>query len=91
VNKDNLAPFKSPVYRNSGRALYTYAGYGPTFGDSFDIHIVNNANANTDSFTDIGRTYRPPSGYSSSSTKARNLLAGTYKFTPNEVETFYLN
>jgi hypothetical protein len=90
VNKDNLAPFKSPV-RNSGKALYTESTYGPTFGYGHDFHIANNANANTGSYTNFGHTYRPPSGYSSSSTKAKNLLAGTYQFTPNEVETFYLN
>jgi hypothetical protein len=91
VNKDNLAPFKSPVYRYKGYALYTSAGYGPTFGGGHDIYIANNANANTRSFTNLGFTYRPPSGYSYYSTEAKNLLAGTYKFTPNEVETFYLN
>jgi hypothetical protein len=91
VNKDNLAPFKSPVYRYKGYALYTHAGYGPTFGYGNDIYISNNANANTGSYTNFGYTYRPPRGYSSGSTKGRNLLAGTYKFTPNEVETFYLN
>jgi hypothetical protein len=90
MNKDNLPPFKSPIYR-SGYALYTNAGYGPRFGGGHDIKIANNVNANTGSYANLGRTYRPPSGYSSSSTKARNLLAGTYKFTPNEVETFYLN
>jgi hypothetical protein len=90
VNKDNLAPFKSPVYR-SQYALCTSAGSGPTFGGGYDIHISNNANANTGSYTSLGHTYRPPSGYSYPSTKARNLLAGTYKFTPNEVETFYFN
>jgi hypothetical protein len=94
VNKDNLPPFKSPAYRYKRYALYTNAGYGPTmatFGRGKDICISNNANANTNSFTNLGRTYRLPSGYSYSSTKARNLLTGTYKFTPNEVETFYLN
>jgi hypothetical protein len=91
VNKDNLPPFKSPVYRNSGKALYNKPTYGPTFGAGHDIHISNNANANTGSYSNLGYTYRQPSGYSSSSTKARNLLAGAYPFTPNEVETFYLN
>jgi hypothetical protein len=33
----------------------------------------------------------PPSGYTYNTDKVKNLLAGTYKFTPNEVETFYLN
>jgi hypothetical protein len=91
VNKDNLAPFKSPVYRYNGYALYTNPGYGPTFGGGHDIYISNNANANTYSYTNLGHTYQTPSGYSYRSTKARNLLAGTRNFIPNEVETFYLN
>jgi hypothetical protein len=91
VNKDNLPPFKSPVYRYSENALRTHAGYGPTFGGGHDIYISNNANAGTSSYANLGHAYRPPSGYTYGSTKARNLLAGTYKFTPNEVETFYLN
>jgi hypothetical protein len=91
VNKDNLPPFKSPVYRYKGYALYTSAGFGPTFGRGHDIYIVNNANTNIDSYANLGITYRLPSGYSTRSTKARNLLAGSYRFTPNEVETFYLN
>ena len=91
VNKDKLAPFKAPVYRNHGNAVYTNAGYGPTFGGGHDIHIANNAIAGTASYTNLGYTYKMPKGYTYSSTKTRDLLAGTYKFTPNEVETFYLH
>ena len=87
VNKDNLAPFKSPVYRYSANAVYTSVNYGPVFGGGNDIRIVNKANANTDSYTNFGYTYRPPSGYTYNTDKVKNLLAGTYKFTPNEVET----
>jgi hypothetical protein len=90
VNKDNLPPFKSPVKSNQ-HAIYTNAGYGPTFGGGYDIHIANNANATTGSYTSPGYYYQAPSGYSRGSTKARNLLAGTPQFTPDEVETFYLN
>jgi hypothetical protein len=90
VNKDNLPPFKSPVKINQ-YALYTNAGYGPTFGAGHNIYIANNASANTDSYTNFGHYYQTPSGYSQGSTKARNLLAGTPQFTPDEVETFYLN
>ena len=91
VNKDNLPPFKSPVkYKYAGGALYTNVGYGPTFGGGLDIYIANNANnAHTNSYTNFGYTYQAPSGYSYRSTKAKNLLAGAYKFIPSEVETFY--
>ena len=90
MNKDNLPPFKSPVKINQ-HALYTRPTYGPTFGDGYDIHIANNGNASTGSHTNFGYAYPVPSGYSRTSTKARNLLAGTHQFTPDEVETFYLN
>ncbi|CAB3987084.1 Hypothetical predicted protein [Paramuricea clavata] len=90
VNKDNLPPFKSPVKSNQ-HAIYSSPTYGSTFGGGHVIHIANNANANTGSYTDFGYSYQSPSGYSYSSTKARNLLASTYRFTPEEVETFYLN
>jgi hypothetical protein len=90
VNKDNLPPFKSPVKINR-YALHVGPTYGPTFGHGHDIRIANNANATTGSYTNFGYSYQAPSGYSYGSTKARNLLAGTYTFTPDEVETFYLN
>ncbi|CAB4010285.1 fibropellin-1-like isoform X1 [Paramuricea clavata] len=91
VNKDNLPPFKSPVYRYISNAVYTNAGYGPTFGGGHDIYISNNANTGTSSYTNLGHTYQPPRGYSYATVRVRNLLAGTYKFRPNEVETFYVN
>jgi hypothetical protein len=90
VNKDNLPPFKSPVKINQ-YALYTRPIYGPTFGGGHDIHIANNSNANTGSYTNFDHSYKAPTGYSYTSTEAKNLLAGTYRFTPNEVETFYFN
>ncbi|XP_046843331.1 uncharacterized protein LOC124437395 isoform X1 [Xenia sp. Carnegie-2017] len=88
-NKDNLSPFRSPVYRYSHTAIYTYPSRGPTFGGGFDFYIASNANKNTNSYTDFGHTYRPPSGYSYRSSNTRALLAGSYTFTPDEVEVYY--
>ena len=34
-------------------------------------------------------TYRPPSGYSYGSSNTQALLAGSFTFTPSEVEVFY--
>ena len=59
------------------------------FGGSNDIRISNYASSNSNSYGDLGYTYSPPSGYSLYSTFARTFLAGTYYFTPDEVETFY--
>ena len=93
VNKDGIPPFKALAkgkYSNNGRyAIYTRANYGPTFGGGHDIYISNNANAGTSSSSNFAHTYQPPSGYSYGSTKVRNLLAGSYSFKPNEIETFY--
>jgi len=68
------------------RAIYRSSSYGPTFGGWYDIYIANNANRNTYSYTDFGSSYFLPSGVQDRET----ILAGSYKFTPDEVEVFYL-
>ena len=74
------------MVRRSSNAIYRGSSYGPTFGGGYDIHIANNANSNTDSYTYFGHSYSVPSGVQGQNT----ILAGTYKFTPGEVEVFYL-
>ena len=59
---------------------------GPTFGD--DIVISNNAARNTDSYTKSGFMYVPPPGYSIFSSNC-TFYAGSYKFTPTNIEVFY--
>ena len=72
----------SPSY-----AIRQYSSFGPTFGRlEYDIYIANNANSNTDSYTNFGSYYSVPSGVQDRQT----ILAGTYKFTPDDVEVFYL-
>ena len=63
--------------------------YGPTFGGGNDIYIDNYASSKSHSYRDLGHTYSPPSGYSYGSTFTNTFLAGSYQFTPDEVETFY--
>ena len=84
-NKEGLAPFKSLVTR-PGSAIYRSSSYGPIFGGGHDIFIKDNANSNTNSFTNFGHSYSIPSGIKDRKT----ILAGTYYFTPDEVEVFYL-
>jgi len=69
-------------------AIYKVSGYGPTFGTGWDIYIANNANSNTNSYSDFGETnvYSVPSGVQDQYT----ILAGTRSFTPDEVEVLYL-
>ena len=67
-------------------AIYKYQSYGPTFGGGHNIYIANNANSNTNSYTSLGGSYSVPSGVQDPNT----ILAGSFKFTPDEVEVFYL-
>ena len=84
-NKEGLGPFKSMVTRPS-RAIYRSSSYGPIFGGGHDIKIYNNANSNTHSYTNFGVSYSVPSGVQDKKT----ILAGSYNFSPDEVEVFYL-
>lgn len=87
-NKDGLAPFKSNK-SNNAYAMYTNRYYGPTFGNGFDIYIASNAGSSSSSYTNFGYGYKLPSGYSAGNSKTRNLLPGSYRFTPNELEVYY--
>ena len=71
-----------------GYAIYGSSSYGPTFGNGHDIYISNNAGSSTNSFTYLGYGFVLIKGYTPGSTKARNLLAGSYKFQPDEIEVF---
>jgi len=86
-DKEGLAPFKSMVKKPT-YAIYRNSGQGPTFGHGNDIYIANNANSNTNSYTDFGQfnDYSVPSGVQDQFT----ILAGTRYFSPDEVEVFYL-
>ena len=86
INKEGRAPFMSMV-RYPKRAVFRRRSYGPTFGGGHEIHISNNANRNTESYTNFGDGYYSlPSGVQNKQT----ILAGSYNFTPDEVEVFYL-
>ena len=93
VNKPGWVPVKLPQTgkhsSNRRYSIYDYRSYGPTFGGGHDIYISNYASSNRNSYSNLGNTYSPPSGYSYLSTFAETFLAGSKNFTPDEVETFY--
>ena len=93
VNKPGWAPVKLPqtgtYSSNRVYSVFFRSWYGPTFGGGFDIYISNSASSNSNSYSNLGHTYSPPSGHSYGSTFAQTFLAETYNFTPDEVETFY--
>ena len=67
-------------------AIYRSSSHGPTFGGGLDIAIKDNGNSYKNSYTNFGHSYLIPSGIKDRKT----ILAGTYMFTPDEVEVFYL-
>ena len=85
-SKEGLKPFKS-IAKDPADAIYRDSGCGPTFGGGHQIKIADNANSNTNSYTNFGSYYSVPSGVQDKST----ILAGAYHFSPDEVEVFYLD
>ena len=70
-------------------AIYRHPNRGPMFGVGPDIYIANNANSdlgNKRSFTNLQQSYMVPSGVKDPHT----ILAGTFFFTPDDYEVFYL-
>ena len=53
------------------------------------IFISLSASPNTNSYANLGHSYVQITGYTYGSSKAKNLLAGSYKFMPHEEEVFY--
>ena len=68
-------------------AVLRCASSGPRFG-AIDIYISNNAASNQDSYTYCGDHYPLPPGYSLSGFNCK-FYAGSYKFTPTDIEVFY--
>ena len=85
-NNEGLAPFVSKVKIGySGKAIYRGSYYGPRFGS--DVVIRDNADSNSYSTAGLGNLYSVPPAVKSQFT----VLAGTYAFSPDEVEVFYLD
>lgn len=74
------------MVKTPSQAIYMNPLYGPTFGGRHSIYIVDKANGNSNSYAQLGHSYNYPSGV----TDHRTILAGSFRFTPNEVEVFYL-
>ena len=69
-------------------SIFDYAPYGPTFGGGHDMHISNNCNSVTTSYSNLGHSYSPPLGYTYGSSQAKSFLAGTHQFQVVEIEVF---
>ena len=88
-NINGYAPVKLQIKSGHNHyAIIRSSSYGPTFGAGRDILISNNAASNRQSHTYCGNTYPLPPGYSSSGYSC-TFYAGSYKFTPTDIEVFY--
>ena len=93
VNKPGWGPVKltqqGQYSYSRSHSIYGCSSYGPSFGGGHDIYISSYASSNSNSYSNLGNTYSPPSGHSYSSSFAYSFLAGSYNFQPDEVEVFY--
>ena len=91
-NKDNLQPFKSPILY-ADNATVSHPGFGPLFGigsisSGHDLFIPEHP-PSSKCYADLGNKYKLPEGYVKGTEKARSLLAGSFMFSPSEIEVFY--
>ena len=86
-NFEGLAPFVSTVKpENTGEAIDWSSDSGPVFGQ--DLLIFSNAKFGKDSYTFLGTWYSVPASVINGFT----VLKGPGdKFSPDEVEVFYLD
>lgn len=83
-------PTKMPI-RESQKMYATFraGNYSATFGGGHDLFISDNANVCTSSYSNLGHTYTIPHGQGTTgSAQAQQFLAGSYNFTPTEIEVF---
>ena len=85
-NNEGLAPFVSKVKKKySGYAIHRGSYNGPRFGS--DVFIEDNADRDSKSRARLGYRYSVPPAVKDQYT----VLAGTRRFSPDEVEVFYLD
>ena len=86
VNKPGWAPVKfNQRYGSLSQSIYR-CHPGPTFGGGHDLQIYFLYKS---SYSKVGHTYSPPSGYDLGSNPAETFMAGSFHFNPDEIETFY--
>jgi len=89
-NKDiGKCKIQIPNTGSSGQySIYQEGSYGPVFGGGFDLYICDNCSTTNSSYSNLGYSFTPPSGYSYGATNTQNYLAGSYNFTVSEIEVF---
>ena len=87
INKENKPIRMEIIAGKECQSIYGTSVSGPRFGAGSDIIIADNANINTNSFTNLGCSYKHPV-YAYGSNEIKCFLAGTYNFQISDVEVF---
>ena len=83
VNLSGTEPTKMPLKGTTNlNGIFCNSGYGPAFGGGNDLYIANGANANSNSYSNLGHTYQCPANANAS------FLVGQKNFCVNEMEVF---
>jgi len=64
---------------NNGHNMYCVQNYGPTFGGNHDLHISDNSNVNTNSYTNLGNAFVGQTNF---------LFVGNRTFQTTEIEVY---
>lgn len=94
VNKKQQ-PFRVNIHPNeTNYAIYCSKYFGPIFGgrwttDHDDIHISNNSNTQSGSYSNFSSSYKNLN-YEFGSSEAQSILAGSFSFKVKDIEVFKL-
>jgi hypothetical protein len=91
VNQDNK-PIKINFDSKNGSSysIKCNSTFGPTFGAGFDIFISTHSNCTIASYSNLGYSFLHPL-YHYGSEEAKNFLAGSYRFSLNEIEVYRID
>jgi hypothetical protein len=83
VNNPHNHDFGPIGLQSQQYAIYCDSSYGPTFGDGHDLHIANDCNGNTSSYTSLGNAY-----VNDTNMYGTLVFTGQQTFTVKEIEVF---
>jgi hypothetical protein len=87
TNKENK--FLKIYCNRTLKAIYANSNTGPIFG-SFDIFVSDNSNLNKKSTSNLGNHFKHPN-FRDDSKETKTFLAGSEKFTVEELEVYTLS
>ena len=87
TNKENNPLLMNIIPGKESLAIYGASVSGPRFGGGSDLVISDNANTNSNSFTNLGHSYKH-TYYAPGTNDVKFFMAGTYNFQVFDIEVF---